>query len=51
MEKSPIEGIIYSQFQETEGPTTLLWEPDDLSEDIKRLVNNKSISLLRGERG
>lgn len=51
MEKSPIEGIIYSQFHETEGPTTLLWEPSDLSEDIKRLVNNKSISLLRGERG
>ncbi len=51
MEKSPIEGIIYSQFQETEGPTTLLWELDDLSEDIKRLVNKKSISLLRGERG
>jgi len=51
MEKNPIRGIIYSQFHEIEGPTTLLWEPDGLSEDIKRLVNNKSISLLRGERG
>ncbi len=51
MEKNPIRGIIYSQFHEIEGPTTLLWEPDGLSEDIKRLVNNKSISLLRGESG
>ncbi|MFX1298289.1 MAG: Rab family GTPase, partial [Promethearchaeota archaeon] len=51
MEKDPIVGIIYSQFNEKLGPISVAWIPMDLSQDVRTLVSLKSINILVGEQG
>jgi len=46
-----IVGIIYSKFDEKIGPDAFVWEPKDLSREIRNLVSLKSNSILTGEQG
>lgn len=46
-----IKGVIYSQFNEKQGPIAVTWVPTDLKIEIRDLVSLKSINMLVGERG
>lgn len=51
MTKEIIRAIIYTIMDEQLGPNPLIWDPIDLSEDIRMAVGIKSITMLSTDRG
>jgi len=51
MTKEIIRAIIYTILDEQLGPNPLIWDPIDLSEDIRMSVGIKSITMLSTDQG
>ncbi|TFG06616.1 MAG: GTP-binding protein [Promethearchaeota archaeon] len=51
MEEYLIYAIVYTEIDDEIGPTPIIWEPSDLSEDILIHIGIKSITLLTAEQG
>ncbi|MFX1258188.1 MAG: Rab family GTPase [Promethearchaeota archaeon] len=50
MKKNIITGIIYTEVDDTIGPSPIFWDPSDLSEKVRILVSIKTITMLTAEK-
>ncbi len=46
-----IKGIVYTKFDEKEGPISYIWEPEHLSLELRQMIILKSTGILAGEKG